>query len=90
MTSELEGGSQKADKSNKISWFVTVTRGREGVQKSENFADVIYGSPLRKLGNHRELRFQVGINNLPCHKLNYQREEVKGRFHDALQDGTVF
>ena len=33
----------KGEEWNKISWFVTVTRG-EGVKKSENFADVIYGS----------------------------------------------
>ena len=34
----------RADKRNKISWFVTLTRG-EGVKKPDNFADVLYGSP---------------------------------------------
>ena len=37
-------GPQKADERNKISRFLNATRG-EGVKKSENFADVIYGSP---------------------------------------------
>ena len=40
MTSAVGGGGghQKADKRNKISWSVTLTRG-EGVKKSKNFAD---------------------------------------------------
>ena len=38
------GGPQKADERNKIKRFVTATG--EGVKKSENFADVIYGSPI--------------------------------------------
>ena len=42
-----EGGPQKANERNKISCFVTVTG--EGVKQSENFADVIYGSPPKGL-----------------------------------------
>ena len=34
-----------ADERNKISLFLYMTRG-EGVKKSENFAYIIYGSPL--------------------------------------------
>ena len=41
MTSALEEGPQKADKRNKISWFLYVTRGW-WVKKS----DALYGSPL--------------------------------------------
>ena len=38
------GGPQKADERNKVASIIYVTR-VEGVKKSENFADVIYGSP---------------------------------------------
>ena len=38
------GGSQKADTRNKISRFLSLTRG-EGVKKSENIADVICACP---------------------------------------------
>ena len=48
MISALErGGHGKADKGNIGCVNVTVTRG-EVVKKSENFANVIYGSPLRE------------------------------------------
>ena len=46
MTSALEeGGHGKADEGNIGCMNVTVTRG-EGLKKSENFVDVIYGRPL--------------------------------------------
>ena len=45
MTSALKGGCHgKADEGNGGCVNVTVTRG-EGVKKSDNFAEVIYGRP---------------------------------------------
>ena len=46
MTSAVGGGRgpQKADKRIEVARILYMTRG-EGVQKSDNFADVIYGSP---------------------------------------------
>ena len=41
-----EGGSQKADGRNKISWFVTVTRGAGGNKKSEILRTSYMESPL--------------------------------------------
>ena len=52
MTSALkgrEGGPGKADEVREFSkgGCVKMLTGGEGVKQSENFADVIYGSPLR-------------------------------------------
>ena len=48
MTSALEGGGGHGKADEGIGGWVnvTVTRG-EGVKKSENFADFMYGRPLR-------------------------------------------
>ena len=67
-------GPQKADKRNKISWFVTLTRG-EGVKKSQNFADVLYGSPLptntTKLGKkYRQVLLTHATHPSPNSQLN--------------------
>ena len=50
MTSAPEGGGGhgKADKGNGGCVNVTVTGRGEGVKEYENFADVIYGRPLRR------------------------------------------
>ena len=62
------GGPQKADKRNKISLFVTVR-----VKKSENFADVIYRSPLRAI-----ILIINKINHLLIHCLVPDRATVDG------------
>ena len=46
MTSAVEGGSPKSRQKEQNQLIFDSDRG-EGVQKSETFADVIYGSPLR-------------------------------------------
>ena len=44
MTSALEGVPRKQTKVSEVVVNVTVTRGREGVNKSRHFADIKYGS----------------------------------------------
>ena len=62
-----EEGPQKVDDRNKVAWIMYVTRG-EGVQKSEQFADVIYGSPLSM--------FTKLVKHILCNSCHSQRKQV--------------